>query len=99
MFCNIKIIFHNPVERLAKQMSLDANVIEIWSLFPALLKVTLKKLSNILFVKMNHWKILSKLEIRTMCNVKEIEILTAIRRRAGTEIYGFWASYQMYLCT
>lgn len=48
MFCSIKIIFHNPVAGLAKQMSLNANAIEIWSLFPALLKVTLKKLSNIL---------------------------------------------------
>lgn len=42
MFCSIKIIFHNSVAGLAKQMSLNANAIEIWSLFPALLKVTLR---------------------------------------------------------
>lgn len=29
MFCNTKTVFHNPVERLAKQMRLNANVIEI----------------------------------------------------------------------
>lgn len=92
MFCNIKIIFCNPIERLAKQMSLDANVTEISSLFPVLLKMTLKKLSNILFAKTNQWKILSKSEIWTMCIMKETEILTAIRRRDGTEIYGFSAS-------
>lgn len=80
-------------------MRLSANVMEIWSLFPVLLKVTLKKLSNILFVKMNHWKILWKVEIWTMCNAKAIEILTAISRRIGTENYGLWASYQMYLLT